>query len=137
MIQGISHLTFLVQDLAKSADLFRYVFDAQEIYNSSSLYFGLGPEKFLLISGLWICLMESDAVSERSYNHVAFSIRDEDFAVYEERIRSLGLEVKPSRPRVPEEGRSIYFYDYDHHLFELHSGSLVTRLNRYSSKDSI
>jgi hypothetical protein len=35
------------------------------------------------------------------------------------------------RPRVPGEGRSIYFYDYDSHLFELHTGTLGERLSRY------
>ncbi|EIW18957.1 lactoylglutathione lyase-like lyase [Pelosinus fermentans DSM 17108] len=29
------------------------------------------------------------------------------------------------------EGRSLYFYDYDNHLFELHTGTLTERLKRY------
>lgn len=131
MVCGLSHLTFLVQDLEKSAGLFMQVFDAEEIYHSGNNYFGISREKFLLVSGLWICLMEGDPLSERSYNHVAFSIRDEDFETYEEKIRDLQLDIKPSRPRVPEEGRSLYFYDYDNHLFEIHAGSLTSRLERY------
>ncbi len=38
----------------------------------------------------------------------------------------------PERSRVESEGRSIYFYDYDNHLFELHTGTLEERLERYS-----
>lgn len=32
------------------------------------------------------------------------------------------------------EGRSLYFYDYDNHLFELHTGTLTERLKRYKNK---
>jgi hypothetical protein len=51
-----------------------------------------------------------------------------------EKILGLGLEVKPGRKRVPGEGKSLYFYDYDNHLFELHAGSLSNRLDAYKSK---
>jgi len=50
------------------------------------------------------------------------------------RIKSLGLQIKEGRPRVDGEGHSIYFYDHDNHLFELHSGTLEQRLHRYSSR---
>jgi fosfomycin resistance protein FosX len=48
------------------------------------------------------------------------------------RVRSFGLKVRESRPRVKGEGRSIYFYDDDNHLFELHTGTLDERLQRYA-----
>ena len=47
-------------------------------------------------------------------------------------IRSLDLEVREGRSRVEGEGHSIYFYDYDNHMFELHSGTLEERLKRYA-----
>ena len=43
-----------------------------------------------------------------------------------------GAEVKPPRPRVEGEGQSLYFYDFDNHLFELHTGTLEQRLARYA-----
>lgn len=132
MIQGLSHLTFIVSDLERSARFFEDIFDAREIYNSGDRIFGLSREKFLLVGGLWICIMEGDPINDRSYNHVAFTIVDDEYDLYAERINQLGVEIRPSRPRVPEEGRSLYFYDYDNHLFELHTGSLDTRLDRYA-----
>ena len=48
------------------------------------------------------------------------------------RIEALGLDLRPPRPRVPGEGRSIYFHDEDNHLFELHTGTLEERLARYA-----
>jgi len=76
--------------------------------------------------------MECDSLSDRTYNHVAFKINDEEFDIYEAKVRALGVDLKPSRPRVEGEGRSLYFYDYDNHLFELHTGTLSERLSRYS-----
>ncbi|MGY8720068.1 MAG: VOC family protein, partial [Verrucomicrobiia bacterium] len=57
---------------------------------------------------------------------------DSDYDKYLERIKSLGLKVEEGRPRVAGEARSIYFYDHDNHLFELHSGTLGERLRHYA-----
>lgn len=54
--------------------------------------------------------------------------------MYFERIKNLGLEIKFGRKRVIREGDSIYFYDYDNHLFEFHTGTLETRLLRYQKE---
>ena len=76
--------------------------------------------------------MEGDPVRERSYNHIAFKVSDADLPRAEQAIRDLGLEVLSPRSRVEGEGQSIYFYDDDNHLLELHSGTLEQRLDRYA-----
>ncbi|MGE5415439.1 MAG: FosX/FosE/FosI family fosfomycin resistance hydrolase [Acidobacteriota bacterium] len=131
MIEGISHLTFIVKDLERSAQFFKAIFNAEEIYDSGENTFSLSKEKYLSMGGLWICIMEGESLSERTYNHIAFKIPDEELGMYEARIKALGLEIRPSRPRVEGEGQSLYFYDYDNHLFELHTGTLTERLARY------
>ncbi|VBB08130.1 glyoxalase/bleomycin resistance protein/dihydroxybiphenyl dioxygenase [Lucifera butyrica] len=131
MIEGISHLTFIVKDLERASEFFTAIFDAEEIYSSGDKTFSLSREKYFLINGLWICIMEGDPLSERTYNHVAFKIRDENFEDYKAGIQALGMEIRPSRPRIEGEGQSLYFYDFDNHLFELHTGSLSERLTRY------
>ncbi|EDK4068521.1 FosX/FosE/FosI family fosfomycin resistance thiol transferase [Listeria monocytogenes] len=131
MISGLSHITLIVKDLNKTSTFLRGIFDAEEIYSSGNQTFSLSKEKFFLIAGLWICIMEGDSLQERTYNHIAFQIQVEEVDEYIERIKSLGVEIKPERSRVPGEGRSIYFYDFDNHLFELHAGTLEERLKRY------
>jgi catechol 2,3-dioxygenase-like lactoylglutathione lyase family enzyme len=74
--------------------------------------------------------MEGEKI-EKSYNHIAFKIDESDYEMYLKRIENLGLEIKVGRERVIGEGNSIYFYDYDNHLFELHTGTLETRLHHY------
>ncbi|MDW5315645.1 FosX/FosE/FosI family fosfomycin resistance hydrolase [Rhizobium sp. PL01] len=132
MIEDISHITFTVSDLDRMTDILETVFDAKEVYASGEKPFSHSPEKFFTIGDLWIAIMQGKSLSERTYNHVAFKIRDEDVDLYLERIRSLGLDLMPPRPRVEGEGRSIYFHDADNHLFELHAGTLAERLDTYS-----
>ncbi|EAF5859401.1 FosX/FosE/FosI family fosfomycin resistance thiol transferase [Listeria monocytogenes] len=131
MISGLSHITLIVKDLNRTTAFLQNIFDAEEIYSSGDQTFSLSKEKFFLIAGLWICIMEGDSLQERTYNHIAFQIQSEEVDEYIERIKALGVEMKPERPRVEGEGRSIYFYDFDNHLFELHAGTLEERLKRY------
>ncbi|EEO5876305.1 FosX/FosE/FosI family fosfomycin resistance thiol transferase [Listeria monocytogenes] len=131
MISGLSHITLIVKDLNKTTAFLQNIFNAEEIYSSGDKTFSLSKEKFFLIAGLWICIMEGDSLQERTYNHIAFQIQSEEVDEYTERIKALGVEMKPERPRVQGEGRSIYFYDFYNHLFELHAGTLEERLKRY------
>lgn len=103
---------------------------AEEVYDSGARNFSLSREKFFLLGGVWIAAMEGKP-TERSYRHVAFKVDAKDLASLETRLRSLGVEVKPPRPRVEGEGESLYFYDFDNNLFELHAGTLQQRLERY------
>jgi hypothetical protein len=65
--------------------------------------------------------MEGEPLPTRSYNHIAFKVRSEHLPEYRRAIDRLGLEMREARPRVEGEGHSIYFYDFDNHLFELHT----------------
>jgi catechol 2,3-dioxygenase-like lactoylglutathione lyase family enzyme len=131
MIEGISHVTFIVHDLEKSAAFFREILEAQEVYSSEGREFSVAPEKFFLVGGMWIALMQGKP-TEKTYNHIAFKIPDEQFDRYVEKVRESGVEIKPPRPRIEGEGQSLYFYDYDNHLFEIHTGTLDQRLQSYA-----
>jgi len=132
VIEGISHITFIVKDLELASTFFRVIFDAEEVYSSGDKTFSLSQEKFFKISNQWIVIMEGEPLQERTYNHTAFKIPDEEFDIYEKRVRSLGVDLRTPRARVEGEGRSLYFYDFDNHLFELHTGTLSERLLKYS-----
>ena len=135
MISGISHITFIVKDLERSASYFKNIFNAKEIYSSGENTFSLSREKYFLIKNIWLCIMEGEPLEERTYNHIAFQISENDIDKYIARIKNVGAEIKPERSRVDGEGRSIYFYDFDNHLFELHTGTLSERLASYTKHD--
>jgi catechol 2,3-dioxygenase-like lactoylglutathione lyase family enzyme len=132
VIAGLSHLTFVVRDLERMTRILTGIFDAREVYASGEEKFSIAREKFFQVGDLWIAVMQGEPLSSRTYNHVAFKIEDAEFEAYEAKVKALGLEIRPPRQRVPGEGRSLYFYDDDNHLFELHTGTLAERLERYA-----
>jgi catechol 2,3-dioxygenase-like lactoylglutathione lyase family enzyme len=129
-------MTFIVRDLERMTAILTKVFDAREVYSSGEKTFSTAREKFFQVGNLWIAIMEGEPLPSRTYNHVAFKIPETEFEAYEARIKALGLEIRPPRARVEGEGRSIYFYDNDNHLFELHTGTLAQRLERYARGSS-
>jgi catechol 2,3-dioxygenase-like lactoylglutathione lyase family enzyme len=132
-VQGISHITFIVRDLDRMARFLCEGLGATEVYDSHVKNFSLSREKFFLLGDTWLAAMEGEPPAERSYRHLAFKVEADELPAFEARLRTLGTEVRPPRPRVPGEGQSLYFYDFDNHLFELHTGTLDERLRQYNS----
>ena len=132
-IEAISHITFIVKDVERTAQFLCDGLGATEVYDSKEKNFSLSREKFFILGGTWLAVMEGNPPTERTYRHLAFKVSPEHLPQFEQRLRSLGLDVVPPRPRVEGEGESLYFYDFDNHLFELHTGSLEHRLQRYTA----
>ena len=136
LIHGLSHITFMVRDLDRMQEILMSVFDARKVYDSGDQPFSVSRERFFLIGQeedpVWVATMEGQPLPTRTYNHVAFRMSDAEYDERLSRVRRLGLDVREARPRVPGEGRSIYFHDDDNHLFELHTGTLPERLLRYA-----
>ncbi|MFF2389569.1 FosX/FosE/FosI family fosfomycin resistance hydrolase [Agromyces sp. NPDC058104] len=132
---GLSHVTFIVRDLDRMERILTTVLGAVRVYDSGSDTFSLSEERFFLVgegeSATWVATMLGDGGLPRSYNHVAFQVERADLPGLRATVAELGLDVRPPRSRVEGEGDSIYFYDDDGHLFELHAGSLRERLAVY------
>lgn len=131
-IEGISHITLIVQDLERTSTLLSTVLGAKEVYDSGEKSFSLAKERFFLLGGVWIAIMEGDPLSARTYNHIAFKIPDTEYEYYRQRLEQAKVDFREGRPRVHGEGLSLYFHDYDNHLFELHTGTLEERLEAYA-----
>ena len=131
MIEGLSHITLITRDLERMSAIIEGVLDGREVYSSGQDTFSLSREKFFIVGGHCIAVMEGESLASRTYNHIAFKIPASELEAYRERIARLRLEFRESRPRVEGEGHSVYFYDHDNHLFELHTGTLEERLERY------
>ena len=133
-MNGISHITFIVRDLQQMTVFMCQGLGAREVYDSSGHNFSLSLEKFFVLGNVWVAAMEGEPLSVRSYQHVAFSVSDAELFDYQQRLEAIGVEIRAPRERVDGEGHSLYFYDFDNHLFELHTGTLEQRLSRYSAQ---
>lgn len=133
MSSGLSHITLVASDLDRMQQVLEEALEARCIYKSGAQSFSLSEERFFLVGDVWVAVMLGEALPERSYNHVAFKIDETEFDARLQRIKALGLEIKPPRERVDGEGRSIYFYSPENHLIELHTGTLQERLARYTN----
>ncbi len=133
-IEGISHITLIVQDLKRTSTFLSSIFEAKEVYDSGEETFSLAKERCLLLAGVWVAIMVGAPLPDRTYNHIAFKIPESDYGNYRDRLEKTGVDFHEGRPRIPGEGLSLYFYDYDNHLFELHTGTLEERLETYRNK---
>lgn len=118
-------------DLGKMSRIMIDVLGGKEIYDSAAKNFSISHEKFFMVGDVWVVIMEGASLPSRTYNHVAFKTDETGLEKAKRAASILNLEIKPSRPRVEGEGQSLYFYDHDNHLFELHTGTLGERLAHY------
>ena len=137
MITSISHLTFIVSNIERASLFFCEGLGAKEVYDSDAKNYSISREKFFTLGGVWLVAMEGIADKPRSYQHVAFRVSDEDLPSIILRLKRIGVEFKTGRSRVAGEAQSVYFYDFDNNLFELHTGSLDVRLAAYSKQGEL
>ncbi|KMJ59943.1 fosfomycin resistance protein FosB [Bacillus sp. LL01] len=128
MIKGINHLLFSVSDLERSITFYQNVFDAKLLVKGrNTAYFDL--------NGMWLALnVEKDIPRteiNHSYTHIAFTIDEAEYHQMLDKLRSLKVNILPSRPRNDKDKKSIYFTDPDQHKFEFHTGTLEDRLEYY------
>lgn len=121
MITGINHITLSVSDLEKSFDFYTKILGCQAIAKWQR-------GAYLLAGDLWLCLsLDTNTRTNiaAEYTHIAFSIPEERFQEYSDRLTSLGVKQWQKNT---SEGDSIYIIDPDYHKLELHVGDLASRI---------
>ena len=123
MLTGINHLTLAVTDLTRSLDFYTRLLNFRLVATwDAGAYLALGQ--------LWLCLSvdpDQPIGNSAGYTHHAFSIEQEDFDGFRQRLQAEGVkEWKLNR----SEGDSFYFLDPDAHKLEVHVGSLSSRIAR-------
>ena len=131
-VDSISHIAFIVSDIDCMTLFLCEGLGAKEVFDNIVLKSEAAREKFFVLGGVWLAAIEGEPPSERTYQHVAFKVSSSELTDFKSRLENIGVDIKPSRNRVEGESESLYFYDFDNHLFELHTGTLNQRLQVYA-----
>jgi len=131
-VESISHIAFIVSDIDRMTLFLCEGLGAKEVFDNIVLMSEAPREKFFVLGDVWLAAIEGESPSDRSYQHVAFKVSSSELTDFKSRLENIGVDIKPSRTRVEGESESLYFYDFDNHLFELHTGTLNQRLQVYA-----
>lgn len=121
MLSGLNHLTLAVRDVDRSIAFYRSLLGFR-------LHATWRAGAYLSLGDLWLCLSldaKRNAMPAPDYTHYAFSIAQEQFNNFRERLRE--HQVVEWRKN-SSEGDSLYFLDPDGHQLEVHVGDLESRL---------
>jgi len=118
MAHSLHHIALVVRDPARSAEIFRTLLDAVVIPPDAERRGP--PETQVHLAGLCLVLVQGEGKPTRTDEHIAFAVEDRCLSDMEAKLAVLGLQSE--RARAGTSGRSLYFVDYDNHLFELNAG---------------
>jgi catechol 2,3-dioxygenase-like lactoylglutathione lyase family enzyme len=121
MITGINHITLSVFDLEKSFNFYTEILGCQAIAKWQR-------GAYLLAGDLWLCLSldpNTRTNTANEYTHIAFSIPEDKFQEYSDRLKALGVQQWQQNT---SEGDSIYIFDPNYYKLELHVGDLTSRI---------
>ena len=127
MIQGLNHITLAVSDLDRSLRFYREVLGL-----TGRVMWEKGA--YLSAGSLWLCLSVDEVCEKADYTHFAFSISNESFSDFVEKLTLNGV---PQWKSNSSEGYSVYFLDPDGHKLEAHAGDLHSRLKSLKSLKNI
>jgi fosfomycin resistance protein FosX len=117
MLESISHIALIVRDPARTAALFRELFNARAVEREDDEGH---LETFVRLGGTWIVLVAAPVQRGRTGDHIAFRATPEILEATAAKLQAMGREFIRARSN-----RALYFFDYDDHVFELDADDKV------------
>jgi catechol 2,3-dioxygenase-like lactoylglutathione lyase family enzyme len=121
MLQSISHVALVVKDPVRTAALFQDLFSARAIQRKDDEGH---LETFVRLGGTWFVLVGAPAERARTGDHIAFHATPEILEATLAKLQAMGREFIRARSN-----KSLYFFDYDDHVFELDTEDIDKELN--------
>lgn len=126
MLGPIAHIALIVRDPARTAGFLRDLFEVPVLRRTDAQGH---DETFVRLGVTWFALIGADIKRERTGDHIAFRVARETIAAMADKLKSKGCEFILS-----ESGTSLYFFDFDNHVFELDSSDQEQELNGLASQ---
>lgn len=122
MFDSISHIALVVADPARTALLFKDLFATEII---SRVDADGHDETFFNLGNTWFVLVKGAGQRERAGDHIAFHVTHMELQATAEKLKAMHLEFILARS-----DSSLYFFDYDNHVFELDTTDIRSEPNR-------
>jgi len=116
MLDAIGHVALVVGDPAKTASLFRDLFNATVLMRKDP---DGHEETFVRLGRTWFVLAKGVVNRPRTGDHVAFAVSKATLLKSAEKLAQMNLEFFLARSDT-----ALYFFDYDNHIFELDTTDL-------------
>jgi catechol 2,3-dioxygenase-like lactoylglutathione lyase family enzyme len=120
MLGPISHVALVVSDPARTAALFQQLFDAPTLKRVDEEGH---DETFVRLGETWFLLAQGSLERPRTGDHIAFRVSKAAVEATVGKLKAMGMEFILARADT-----SLYFFDYDNHVFELDTTDLATEL---------
>jgi catechol 2,3-dioxygenase-like lactoylglutathione lyase family enzyme len=120
MLDAISHIAMVVKDSNKTATLFKDLFGASVVLRKED---DGHEETYVRLGRTWFALVRAEMDRPRSGDHIAFSVSKSTLLETAEKLKSMNVEFFLARSDT-----ALYFFDYDNHVFELHTTDLDREL---------
>jgi catechol 2,3-dioxygenase-like lactoylglutathione lyase family enzyme len=122
MLQAISHVALIVADPSRTAELFQQLFAVKTVRRLDEEGH---DETFMRLGTTWFLLAQAAVDRKRTGDHIAFRVTREVLRSTLEKLQAMKLEHILAR-----EDSSLYFFDYDNHVFELDTSDIENELNQ-------
>lgn len=120
MLDAISHVALVVKDPAKTASLFKALFDSRVLSRTDA---DGHDETFVRLGRIWLVLVQASVERPRTGDHIAFSVSKATLLACAEKLRVMNHEFMLARAET-----ALYFFDFDDHVFELDTTDLEAEL---------
>lgn len=121
MFNSISHVALVVADPARTALLFENLFAAKTVRRVDA---DGHDETFFNLGNTWFVLVKGAGQRERTGDHLAFQVTKAELLATAEKLKAMHAEFILARS-----DSSLYFFDYDNHVFELDTTDLSNELS--------
>jgi catechol 2,3-dioxygenase-like lactoylglutathione lyase family enzyme len=120
MLGPISHIALIVSDPARTAALFQQLFAVPTVKRVDEEGH---DETFIKLGETWCLLAQGRMERPRTGDHIAFRVSKAELDAAAAKLKVMELEFILARSDT-----SLYFFDYDNHVFELDTTDLDAEL---------